>query len=77
MILAETAAWPITNAPTMLNDWPMLEGILVPASLKISKIKSIIRVSNKVGKGTPICDLAILSANGVGIISLWNIIRDK
>lgn len=67
--LASTADCPITSAPTILIVYPTTVGILTPASLSISNIKSIIRASTMVGKGIPCLDAEILRSSGVGVIS--------
>lgn len=66
---AETAASPMTRAPTILMAGPMARGIRSPASRRISKVTSIKKASRKVGKGIPSRAAAMVRSNGVGIIS--------
>ena len=50
---ADTAVWPITRAPTMLTACPKERGILILASLKISKMIITSSASSTAGKGVP------------------------
>ncbi|MNP55072.1 hypothetical protein D3C76_1496840 [compost metagenome] len=52
-IPASTAACPITIVPTIDTACPIVRGIRMPASRKISKAISIINASIKAGKGVP------------------------
>src|SRR5690606_25824156 len=74
--LANTAASPITKAPTILTADPTDSGNRTPASLRISKTNNSTRVSSMAGRGTPCLADIILSNNGVGTISLWNVTND-
>ncbi|MNR46597.1 hypothetical protein D3C85_1655910 [compost metagenome] len=66
---ASTAACPMTSAPTMETACPMVRGIRMPASRRISNVTSINMASINAGKGIPSRCAAILMSNVVGIIS--------
>lgn len=66
---ADTAASPMTNAPTMLTACPIGRGSRRPASRRISNASSSNSASIKAGKGVPSRALAIVSKRVVGISS--------
>ena len=66
IILASTAACPITKAPTILNEVPSSPDVFVPASRNISNAVNNIIHSRNVGKGTPCLEADILSTNFIG-----------
>ncbi|MNW08593.1 hypothetical protein D3C71_2054000 [compost metagenome] len=68
-IPASTAACPMTIDPTIETVCPIARGILMPASLNISKIISMINASIKAGKGTPSRCAAKLNSSIVGSMS--------
>lgn len=66
---ADTAVWPITRAPTMLTACPKERGILILASLKISKMIITSSASSTAGKGVPSLAEVMEIKRGVGISS--------
>ncbi|MNL80050.1 hypothetical protein D3C87_2067950 [compost metagenome] len=66
---ARTAAWPSTSAPAIEMDCPIIRGILLPASLKISNVISSIKISSTDGNGMPCRWAAMLVSSIVGISS--------
>ena len=58
-MLASTADWPSTSAPTIDRVWPMLEGARSPASRSRSKASSRIRASTRKEKGAACCMTAV------------------
>lgn len=63
---AETAASPITRAPTILTACPTTFGKRTPASLSISNMININKASINTGKGVPSCAAAILTNSAGG-----------
>ena len=74
MIPADTAAFPITRAPTMLTAEPIGLGRRMPASFKISNVMSMISASTSAGKGTLESPAVIEKSSGVGTSSWWNVV---
>ena len=73
-ILALTAAWPRTKAPTIPMVGPIGEGTLRPASRISSKDISISNSSNIIGNGTFCLDATIENKSSVGISSWWKFV---
>ena len=74
---ALTAASPRTNAPTMLIDVPIEEGIRISLSFKSSNVIININTANALGKGTIPLSMASEISKVSGIISLIDDFKGK